>query len=140
MLEKYEYGRPLPAHIYSLLDLQGDADYFYVASVYTQDPEGPEHAFDNASKAGAWLVKQGVHVMVPIAHSHPISRHLPKELNTHDVWMKQDFPLVANAKGIILVEMPGFEKSKGMTMEAAWCKAWGKPTFRLSWPLPKEVV
>lgn len=110
-------------------------DYVYVASVYTQDPLGFENAFDNANTVGAWLVERGVHVFVPIAHSHPISLKVPKELNTHATWMAQDYPMVYRAAAIILTYMPGWEKSKGMAMEAAWAREQGKPVYELQWPL-----
>jgi len=119
----------------SILDIQEEHDYFYMASCYSQHPDGIDVAMDQACIAAAWLMQRGVHILAPIPHSHPIQAKLPKETWAHDFWMAQDFPLVAHAKGVILVEMPGWEKSKGMTMEAAWAKAWKKPVFRLSWPL-----
>lgn len=130
----------LQAVLSHILDNQTYFDYYYVATVYTQDPDGPEHAFANAAVAGAWLARRGVHVLVPITHSHPIAEKMPAGTSTHDLWMAQDFPLVKHAKGLILVEMPGHDRSKGMAMEYAWAKAWDKPIYRLPWPLPEKEV
>lgn len=110
-------------------------DYVYVASVYTQDPEGTEHAFDNANKTAAWLASKGVKVFAPISHSHPISKLIPKEMNTHAFWMAQDYPMVRHAAALVFTRMPGFEKSKGMRMEKNWANKQGKPVYFLEWPL-----
>lgn len=121
--------------VVKLLSTLADHEYVYVASVYTQDPLGLENAFSNANTVGAYLVKHGINVFVPIAHSHPISLLVSPELNTHETWMAQDYPMVYHAAAIVLTKMPGWQKSKGMAMEASWARKWGKPVYELDWPL-----
>lgn len=119
-----------------MLTAQGDG-FWYVATPYTRYPGGHENAFIDASIAGAWLVERGVHVFVPITHSHPIATRggLPEELNTLRVWMDQDGPFMAAAVGLCIVQMPGWDSSAGIAEEFKHFSRAGKPVVQLRWPL-----
>lgn len=101
--------------------------YWYLCTPYTVFPGGLDAAHDAALELSARLLRAGVPVLSPIAHSHLISvRHdLP---NTHDFWVEfVDRPLVKAAYGVIVAEMLGWERSRGIAQELAWAEEWGKP-------------
>lgn len=109
--------------------------FWYVMTPYSHNPD-KQAAFDQACAAAAWLMAQGVRVFCPIAHSHPVAAVLPPETHTHNFWMDQDYPLVRSAIGGIVVKMPGWDTSRGVTQERQWFLDLCRPVFFLSWPLP----
>lgn len=120
-----------------MLTIQGSG-YWYIASPYTKYPNGRQAAADDATMAGAWLVRRGVHVFVPITHSHPISQFLPRELDTLQTWMDQDHPLMACAVGLCVVKMPTWDESTGIAEEIKTFEQAGKPVVKLAWPLDRN--
>lgn len=104
-----------------------DSEFFYLATVYTRHPEGPIVAWMQACECAAALMKMGFNIFCPIAMSHPIA--VFGELNAvdHDLWMKQDKPLMAAAAGMIVVRMPGWEDSEGIAEEIRTFEEAGKP-------------
>lgn len=110
--------------------------FFYLASSYTKHPLGRDVAFTRASMAAGWLVRQGVHVFSPIAHSHPIAEQMPEEMNTYSVWLPLDKSIAEHATGLIILCEPHWEESHGVGEELRWFKAHKKPIFFLPWPLP----
>lgn len=53
-------------------DLSG-AGLVYLATPYSKYPRGIEAAFVDASRLAACLVRLGISVYSPIAHTHPIA-------------------------------------------------------------------
>lgn len=107
--------------------------YWYVASPYSQWPQGHEHAFETAAAHAGRLLKMKVPIFSPIAHTHPLWKHCPplRELS-HQDWMDFDKIFVDAAHGTIVLNMEGWESSKGVQMEIEWTRAAGKPLFLLN--------
>lgn len=95
--------------------------FVYLASPYTpHDGESREARMECACKAAAELMKQGHRVFAPIPHSHQIGYHLPEHLETdHAFWMDQDLAILRHASKLIVLCLPGWEKSKGVAQEIA---------------------
>lgn len=102
--------------------------YWYIATCYTKFEEGYEAAYEFACKVAAEMMMEGFEVFSPIAHSHSLSHHLPKEVVfSHDFWMARDEPLMAQAVGLVVCMSPNWEESKGIAHEIDFFRARGKP-------------
>lgn len=101
--------------------------YWYVGTPYSKYPAGLEAAFVMACRETARLAMQGVPVYSPIAHSHPISKHLEVSPTDHDFWVTFDKPMVDNAGGLIVVMAEGWNSSRGLLHEISEFQLVGKP-------------
>lgn len=107
-------GLRTPKHVVARLKTDG---YWYVASPYTKYKDGHEVAFQRAARAAAWLIERGVNVYCPIAHTHPLAQYSNIDACDLDTWMRIDQPFIDGADGLIILEMAGWARSKGVTME-----------------------
>ena len=103
----------------------------YLASPYT-DPEPAHETFRYvcACKAAAYLMQKGHVVFSPIAHSHGIARFVMG--HTHDFWMTQDLPFLDFAAKMIVLTLPGWEKSRGIKQEIEHARDKGIPVEYMS--------
>lgn len=108
--------------------------FYYLATPYSKYPYGMEVAFQEAARAGAWLLKQGLIAFVPIAHSHPLAVHGGLDLADHDIWLPADRPFMEAARGLIVAKMLSWEKSVGVQHEIDYFRSAGKPIYYLWWP------
>jgi hypothetical protein len=108
--------------------------YWYVASPYSKYPLGTRRAYQDVCEAAAWLLKQGVHVFCPIAHSHPISTYGGIDPESHDIWLPADKPFMDAAVGLIICEMESWEDSYGVGFEIDEFYKAAKPVIFMAWP------
>ena len=118
--------------------LAGDG-FWYLATVYSKFPDGIEAAFVEAARVAARLVKAGLRVYSPIAHTHPIAVHGNMDPMDHPCWLSLDGAFMRAAVGIIVVKMPGWEISVGIDHELKEFDRMGKPCRFLDWPLQGEL-
>lgn len=109
------------------MSLIKDGQFFYVGTPYSKYPHGLEAAFEMACQATAYLGEAGVPVYSPIAHTHPISRHVSVSPTDHEFWVRFDAPLVRAAAGLIVVMAEGWNQSRGLTHEIEEFQRVGKP-------------
>jgi nucleoside 2-deoxyribosyltransferase len=102
--------------------------FWYLATPYTNHPDGHEAAFLEACETAALLIRSGVPVFSPITHSHSIAACLPG-YQTHDFWMNVDKPFMRTAFGAIVVRMKGWRESRGVAYEIEFFQSRGKPVF-----------
>lgn len=109
----------------------------YVASPYSQYITLDAAARDVSVVTGK-LMKMGMTgVYSPIAHGHAVSHHHGGIDNLDAEWWEaQDADFVEAAVACIVVTLPGWEKSKGVSHEIASFMAAGKPVVYVS---PEEV-
>jgi hypothetical protein len=71
----------------------------YLASPYSDaDPAVEQARFDTVCRAAAAIMRQGLLVFSPIAHSHPIARFgLPKDWG---FWQRYDSAFLARCDGL----------------------------------------
>lgn len=112
---------------------------YYVASPYSKYARGIESAFQDVSKACADLMRQGVAVYSPIAHTHPIAIYGEIDPLDHSIWMPLDHHMMKAADGCIVMMMPGWEGSYGVGIEIETFEKAGKPVRWFSWPELVEV-
>lgn len=106
--------------------LQGDG-FWYMATPYSKYKYGTVIAFEDASQIAGTLMKRGLTVFSPIAHSHAIAIHGEIDPKDHKIWMPADTPFMNAAIGLLVVEMLGWDQSYGVSQEIAHFKAAGKP-------------
>jgi hypothetical protein len=93
--------------------------FIYLASPYT--PTGTETISDRvdaACKYAAKLMNDGYSVFSPIVHSHYVADHLDeaKRLD-HEFWMQQDLAILRSAAKVIVLRLPGWDRSRGIARE-----------------------
>jgi hypothetical protein len=104
----------------------------YLASPYThKDAAVREWRAVAACKAAAALMRQGLVVFSPVAHSHHVAKFggvAPCDL---DFWMHQDLPMVGKCSAIIVLDLPGWQDSKGVNRECLNATANGMGAWHL---------
>ena len=98
----------------------------YLASPYSDaDPEIEAARFDAVCRAAAALMRDGLIVFSPIAHSHPIARFgLPK---TWAFWSRYDSEILARCDELWVLMLPGWDRSQGVLAEMDLANKFGIP-------------
>ena len=112
---------------------------WYLCTPYSLYPQGHEAAWLEACRIAARLMRAGVNVFSPIAHSHPIAMHGNLDHLSHDLWLKQDLAHIEVAPGCIVACMPSWGESKGVAWEMERFSALGKPVYLLE-PVTLEIA
>lgn len=102
----------------------------YLASPYSHpDPAVREHRFQQACRAAAALLRAGILTFSPVAHSVPIANcGLP---TTWDFWRQVDVEYLRHCDALVLLRLPGWERSVGVRAEIALARQWGMPVIEL---------
>ena len=92
--------------------------YIYLASPYSHPSPMIRHSrFQAALAAAARLMADGHIVFSPIAHSHPIEAMCFAEPKPGTFWKAQDEPLLRAASRLIVLQIDGWQESKGIQWE-----------------------
>lgn len=113
---------------------RGGDGYWYLASPYSKYPDGIHAAFYEICRCSAWLVRQGVNIYSPIAHTHPIAVWGNIDPLDHAIWLPADKPLMQGARGLIVALMPTWQDSYGIGVEIREFADAEKPSYGLDWP------
>lgn len=102
--------------------------YYYIASPYThRDPAVMQRRYEKAVDFTSWLIeKQEMLVFSPIVHSHPLCQHA-KMRPEFDFWMNLDEVMIRPAEGLIVLQIDGWETSRGIKAELELAKLYKKP-------------
>ena len=103
----------------------------YLATPYSRYPRGIHFAFVDASAFAAELLKRGVKVYSPIAHTHPLAIYGNVDPLDHDIWLPFDQAMMDASDALIVAEMDGWETSRGIGHEMDYFRAAGKPIHQL---------
>ena len=100
----------------------------YLASPYTHpDPAVRQWRFEAACRVTAKLMRAGLIVFSPIAHSHPLTRYgLPGEWQ---FWQRYDRAHLEACSGLAVLMLEGWKESKGVQSEIAFARDLGKPVI-----------
>lgn len=96
---------------------KNEKEFFYLASPYTNpDPEVVEFNYREVLVYSWLLDKNGVYHYCPIAAKHVIAKTygLPTD---HLFWEGLNYSLIKPARGIIIADIPLWERSKGVNHE-----------------------
>lgn len=103
----------------------------YLATPYNHpDPFVREERFTLACFAAATLMRNGVHLFCPIAHTHPIALqgNLPCGW---DYWREYDRLMLDACAELWVVQMSGWRESQGISGEIAIATIQNKPIYFL---------
>jgi hypothetical protein len=106
--------------------------FWYLATPYSKFVSGIGDAFELACKSASLLVRAGVPVFSPIAHSHPIALYGFLDPLDHAVWLPADDPFMRAACGLLVVKAQGWDESFGIGEEVKAFAAMGKPVRHVS--------
>ena len=99
----------------------------YLATPFTRYPFGIDAAFIEASRIAGGLVKRGLTVFSPIAHSYPLAIH--GDINAFDeaFWQRVDAAWCELCAELYVALMDGWRESRGVNHEIQEFIAMGKP-------------
>lgn len=89
----------------------------YLASPYShKDPDVQEARFRMACRAAAALMRKGLCIYSPVAHTHPIALagDLPKGW---DYWERFDRDMISHCEELWVLQLQGWFESKGVQAE-----------------------
>jgi nucleoside 2-deoxyribosyltransferase len=103
----------------------------YLASPYS-DPDLVirEQRFHEVCKFAALLTSNGALVFSPIAHSHPIAQYMDKS-HKFDFWSRFDLWMLERCEVMMILTLPGWEKSEGIKAEISFAREQGIPIVHL---------
>lgn len=109
----------------------------YLASPYSHpDAAVRQKRFEAACRAAATLLRAGLPVFSPVAHSHPIAMHgVP---TTWDFWKQIDREYLRRCSSVFVLLMPGWETSVGVKAEMEFALKAGIPVFGVMVPEPNS--
>ena len=113
-------------------------ELIYVGTPYTKYPAGIEEAFRDACSITADLLRSGLRVYSPIAHTHPIAIYGNIDPLDYEIWLPFDAAIMKASDAMIVVKMETWEKSHGVKHEIETFTAAGKPVFYLD-PWSMEI-
>lgn len=106
-------------------------DLVYLATPYSKYPKGLDQAFKDAANLAGKLLKMGVKVYSPIAHTHPIAIHGNLDPYDHRIWLPFDEAIMAKADAMVVAKMDGWSESKGIAHEIGVFGQAEKPIYYL---------
>ena len=97
----------------------------YLASPYSGTEAQQIERYEQVCQTAADIIRMGYIVFSPIAHSHGIAVH--GGLNgDHDTWKKQNLAWLEWCNEVWVVNMPGWDTSKGVKWEMITARLMGK--------------
>ena len=112
--------------------LVAGGDYLYLATPYSQYEGGLDCAAAVACRYAGRLIQLGLPIFCPIAHSHGIAEEAGLPYCDHNIWLPLDRVFIKHAAGLIVLQMAGWEVSRGVRQEIKWFEEAGKPILYLS--------
>ena len=117
--------------------LRIESGFWYLATPYTKYPLGLDAAWRAACMAAGNLVKLGVPVFSPIAHSHPIAEISDIKKKDHGIWLPVARPMMDAAFGMLILTLPTWQTSFGINEEIKIFDAACKPIEEID---PSELM
>lgn len=122
--------------MYNKYELSVDGLY-YLASPYSHENPFVRHIrYEIINAIAAQLASQGFLLLEPIASCHNKSL-LYKLPAGYEFWKNRDRRLISRSDGIIVVIMPGWQESVGVTDEIEFATSLGLPVHYLN---PKDIL
>lgn len=114
--------------------------YWYLATPYSKYPQGEECAFHDAAVQAGFLLKNGIHIYCPIAHTHPIHTRLMNFEHSYEHYLALDKAIFLPCKGVIVCMLPSWKDSHGIGQEIGWAEELGKPVVYMEpFVLPEGI-
>jgi hypothetical protein len=111
--------------------------FWYISTPYSKYPLGIEQAYKDACEAATFFMANKIPVYCPIAQTHIADDLLDKF--SGDDWLQIDLQVLNEAFGLLVIKMPGWETSHGVTVEVDFATKKNKPIIYIDWPLPSSI-
>lgn len=102
----------------------------YLASAYTRRTD-KQAAVREACEAATAMMRVGVKVFSPIAHSHTVAQFGGLDPLDGAFWAAQDLPLQDAAGAVVVLKSEGWAESDGISAEIAHAALMGQPVYGL---------
>jgi hypothetical protein len=124
--DAYVQAHPFRLHHYT------PGELVYLASPYSHEKLSVRcRRFYQVCQAAAVLMRAGVFIFSPIAHTHPIARHgLP---TGWDFWKPFDEAFLTACRCMIVLQLDGWKESVGVADEIAFMQGANKPVEYMAW-------
>lgn len=103
----------------------------YLATPYSKYPGGISVAAREACAVAGSLIRRGVRVYSPIAHTHYIAIYGRLDPHDHAIWIPFDEAMMDVCDAMVIAKMEGWDKSKGIAIEIDIFKKAGKPIYEM---------
>lgn len=105
---------------------------YYLASPYSHKTKKVmNQRYEKVNEAGALLCLMGYTIIEPIAMCH--HKSLKYAMPTgYEYWKKRDRTFVHMSDGVIVLTLPGWQESVGVTDEVAYAKSLKKKVYYVS--------
>ena len=105
-----------------------DKVYYFASPYSNEDAYVREQRYLDALYAATELTKRGFTLIEPIAMSHQHSQRfgLP---GVYEFWQERDRKFIQISDGVIVLTIPGWQESKGVTDEIQFAKSIGRPVY-----------
>lgn len=107
-----------------------DFKLVYYGSPYSKFDTGIHNAFVEVAAKAADLMRQGVKVYSPIAHTHPLAIYGNIDPLDHNIWLPFDEAMMDACEAMIIADMAGWDTSYGVQYEIKHFRERGKPVFK----------
>lgn len=111
----------------------------YLGSPYSKYPDGIEAAYRDVCRVAANLLRAGVTVYSPIAHTHGVATHGEIDPYDHKIWLPADQIMIDVSAALLIAKMDGWQESFGLKYEVEAFARQGKPIFLIE-PVKLEIV
>lgn len=102
--------------------------FYYISNPYNGTEEQREERAQLAARVCGELLKRDIHVWSPIVHNHALMKSVDFSLEERrSLMLDFDFSLLRAARGMIVLEIEGWESSFGVKAEIDLCRELGKP-------------
>ena len=109
--------------------------YIYLGSPYSDERTAVQRTrYLQAAEVTAKLLMKGIHVYSPIVHCHELAVRftLPGDFA---FWKKYNLAMLSKASGLAILELPGWETSRGLSEEIRYANSNSIPLQRIEYPL-----
>lgn len=113
-------------------------DLLYLANPYSKYPPGIFASYFDVCRLAGRLVRAGVRIYSPIAHSHSIAIHGDVEPMDHDLWLSIDMKMAKACDGLLIAKFHTWDRSYGVGREAEHFMGRGLPVLYID-PVKMEV-
>jgi nucleoside 2-deoxyribosyltransferase len=109
----------------------------YLATPYSLFKPDLNAAYVAACRIAGALMREGIYVFCPVAHSHGIAVHGAIDPLDHAFWLDQDCSLQDDCDALVIAQLPGWDASEGIKAEFAQAMLRGQPIHYLD---PERMV
>lgn len=103
--------------------------FYYLSNPYNGTEAEKDERADICKQVCFHFIRQGISVLSPIVHNHAMYKHpaITKTIDNFSVTerfefiMAFDLNILQQAKAMLLLKLPGWEKSRGVAYEIEYC-------------------